>query len=116
MPGLLLENNEVQKPIFFSEDLWLILDRDINGQNYRYCGSMKMSMQLIKFLHKYLIQWGKRGKLVLITVISYILCTSSCCKAAAYTSTQVDSGCKLRHNKECYTLLDGTDTVKYIKF
>jgi hypothetical protein len=83
MPGSLLDNNEVQKLIFFSKEAWVTSDRDINGQNYRYCGSIKISMQLIKFLHKYLIQWGKRGKLVLITVISCILCTSSCGKAAA---------------------------------
>jgi hypothetical protein len=116
MLGSLLDNKKVQKLVFFSEEAWLTLDRDINSQNYKYCGSMKISMQFIKFLHKYLNQWGKRGKLVLITVISCILCTSSCGKAAACTSTQADSGCRLRCNNERYKLLDGPDTVKYIKF
>lgn len=116
MPGSLLDNNEVQKLVFCSEEVWLTYDRDINGQNYRYCGSMKISMQFIKFLGKYLFQWHKRGKLVLITVISCILCTSSCGNAAACTSIQVDSGCRLRHNKEHYELLEGPDTKKYNKF
>ena len=73
MSGSLLEDNEVQKLIFFSEEGWLTLDRGINGKNYRYCGSMKISMQFIKFLHKYLIQWGKRGKLELISHFLYPL-------------------------------------------
>lgn len=58
---------------FFLRGSRLTLDRDINGQNYIYCGGMKISMQFIKFLHKYLIQWGKRGKLVLISHFLYPL-------------------------------------------